>query len=47
MKPLRVALVIALVVFVGGSVWGQKSKKKRLRPASMYKTTGKIFIKGE
>ncbi|UCB51823.1 MAG: tetratricopeptide repeat protein [Candidatus Zixiibacteriota bacterium] len=45
MRSLRVALVIALVVFVGGAVWGQKPKKKRQLPASTYKTTGKIFLK--
>ena len=45
MKFLRVALVMALVVLVGGAVWGQTSKKRRQRPASMYKTTGKIFLK--
>jgi tetratricopeptide (TPR) repeat protein len=47
MKSLRVALVIALVVFVGSAVWGQKSKKKRQLPAGTYKTTGKIFLKDE
>jgi tetratricopeptide (TPR) repeat protein len=47
MKSLRVALVLALVVLVGGAVWGQKPKKRRQRPASMYKTTGKIFLKDE
>ena len=45
MKSLRVALLLALVVLVGGAVWGQKPKKRRQRPASMYKTTGKIFLK--
>ncbi|MGB2981466.1 MAG: tetratricopeptide repeat protein [Candidatus Zixiibacteriota bacterium] len=45
MKSLRVALVMALVVLVGGAVWGQTSKKKRQLPAGTYKTTGKIFLK--
>jgi len=43
MKSLRFALVIALVLFVGSVVWGQKSKKKRQLPSSTYKTTAKIF----
>jgi tetratricopeptide (TPR) repeat protein len=47
MKSLRVALVMALVVFVGSAVWGQRPEKKRQRPASMYKTTGKISMKDE
>ena len=43
MKSLRIILMVALLVFIGSAVWGEKPKKPRFFPGT-YKMTAKIHL---